>query len=398
MAVGTSVVKPFSAAWRARGYFIFALIFWVLHSTISQPFASAASKSWWQDLLDKAVGSFDKIAYLVAVAGLVYVVISDVLEYVWLNNLQGEMEKGLAGVRSDLNSGLAETGGIFKSSLTEFTSSLVGMTFESVKVWVESGKGEPPQIRSVAQSALVNYYGDHNLEADSFVSFSLDDMLDRWASANSQTWEGFTSSVTIRACNVPGHFEWQENRNYTVVCPSKTGKLPFRLEGSSQVNADVFEALDRMEFRVRFGNDVVVDFKDWWLANKPASVPTGGAFKLEADGIMVEFDGVWLRYEASKECKISQNRTPVFIYERSLISSEDRCYALAVRHPTKGVLSNFALELPDWIVKPPVASAELYQKEGRAVRIEQFHRQSCSANLPGWTLPGVAILIEWSPN
>lgn len=394
-------MKPFSAAWRARGYFLVALIFWLLYSTISQPFASAPNKAWWQDLIDKAVGSFDKIAYLVAIAGLVYVVISDVIEYVWVNNLQGEAHKALEGVRSDLNKGFVETGNIFKSNWDGFTSGLTGMTFESVKFWVESRRGNPPQIRSVAQAALVSFYGDHNVESDSFVNFSLDDMLDNWASANSQTWEGFTSSVTIRGCDIAGHFEWQETRNYTLVCPSKAGKQPFRLEGSSQVRADdVLNALGRMDFWVRFGNEQnkVVDFKSWWQTHQLPAMPSGGTFRQEAEGIIAEYDGIWLRYEVTVECDISQTRTPVTIFERSLISTEDRCYALALRHPTHGVLSTFALEgLGNWIVKPPVASAELYEKGRRAVRIDKFHKETCSANVPGWTLPGVAVVIEWSP-
>lgn len=400
MAIGSGMVKPFAAAWRARGYFIFAFIFWLIHSTISVPFASVPNKAWWQDLIDKAVGSFDKIAYLIAIAGLVYAVISDVLEYVWLNNLQGETQKALGEARSDLNKGLAETGNILKSGLANFTAGLVGMTFESVKVWIENGRGEPHQVRSVAHCALVNYYGEHSVEADSFLSFSLEDMLDNWALASAQTWEGMSSSVTIRGCDIPDHFEWQENRNYTVVCPSSSGTLPFRLEGSFQVRAsDVLKAMDRLDFRVRFANENVADFRSWWQVHKISALPPDGTFRIEAGGTIVEYDGIWIRYDIKAECTISQMRTSVTIYERSLISTEDRCYSLALRHPTRGVLVNFSLEgLSNWVVKPPVASAQLYKKGSQAVQIEKFHKDTCSARMSGWTLPGVAMVIEWSPS
>lgn len=152
MPVRAGLVKPFAAAWRARAYFAFAFIFWLLYSSIQPPFAAVQAKQWWQDLIDKAVGSFDKIAYLVAIAGLVYAVISDVIDYVWANSLQSEAQRALSetqkafgDARSDLQKGMAETGEILRTSLANFTAGLVAMTFESVKVWIESGYGRRRQ-------------------------------------------------------------------------------------------------------------------------------------------------------------------------------------------------------------------------------------------------------------
>src|SRR5262249_98889 len=147
----------------------------------------------------------------------------------------------------------AETGEVLRSSLANFTSGLGVMTYESVKVWIEGGRVDRQQIRSVAQSALLGYYGDHNESQDSFLSFSLDAVLESWAHSNSQTWENLVSNVTIRTCDVKDHFEWQDRRTYTLVCPSKSGQVKLQLEGSAQVHAnDVLTALDRLEYNVRF--------------------------------------------------------------------------------------------------------------------------------------------------
>lgn len=386
MAFKDAMVKPFAAAWRARAYFAAALVLWLL-SQIPQPFPQP-DKQWWQDLINKGVGSFDKIAYLVGIAGIVYVVISDVLDYIWSNSLQTEVRKGFD-----------ETGQILKGSLADFSSGLVGMSFESVKVWVEGGRGEAEQIRTIAKSALISCYGSHNREPESFLTFSLDDLLDNWAKANSQTWENFSSTVTIRPTTIAGHFEWEERRHYHLVCMSKSGDLPLRLEGSAQIEASqVITALDLLNFKVRFGSETIVEFEDWWKKNRTDSLLPDGTLGIEADGIAIRYNGTWLSYEMNRTCAISAQKTEVEIYERALISKEDRCYILAVRHPTHGIRVNLTLEgLDRWTVKSPVASSMLYKKGTSAVQVSNYQKYTSYASLAGWTLPGVAIVVEWSP-
>jgi hypothetical protein len=46
--------KPAAALYRARAYFVLALILWILHNTITPPFQDVASKESWQLLIDKA--------------------------------------------------------------------------------------------------------------------------------------------------------------------------------------------------------------------------------------------------------------------------------------------------------------------------------------------------------
>jgi hypothetical protein len=388
MPLPAGMVKPFAAAWRARAYFLIAFVFWILYSTIPVPFSGIpqAQREWWHDLIAKGVGSFDKISYIVMVAGLVYAVISDVLDYIWSNSFQPELQKGFR-----------ETSSALTSSLASFTSGLAGMTFESVKLWVENRRGEPNQIRTVAQAALVSYYGDHNLGGDNLVSFMLAEMLDRWALGQSQTWKSFVSSVTIRPSTLSGHYEWEESRSYTLVCMSKTGELPLRLEGSVQINANqLADALEQIDFRVRFGGKNLIDFKRWWQKHKTKDV--GQPFKVEQEGITVEYDGVWMRYEISGTFTILAQETEVSIFERSYISGEDRCYALALRHPTRGLRATLSIEgLPKWIVKPPLVSSLLYEKGSAAVQIEQRQKHSYSASAPGWNLPGVTAVFEWTP-
>jgi len=155
-------------------------------------------------------------------------------------------------------------------------------------------------------------------------------------------------------------------------------------------------ALDLMEFRIRFGQAEIVNFKDWWAKHREKA--KGGRFTVQEDGITIAYDGLWLRYEVSTRCPISEERTDVRIFERSYISTEDRSYSLAIRHPTRTVNVSFSIEgLSNWSVKPPVASATLYQRDQRAVQIESLHERSCSAIVPGWSLLGIALVVEWAP-
>ncbi|WP_316175280.1 hypothetical protein [Bradyrhizobium sp. SZCCHNRI1073] len=386
MTFREAVVKPFAAGWRARAYFAIAL--WLL-SQIPKPFAQP-DPSWWQELINKGVGSFDKIAYVVALAGIVYVVISDVLDYVWANSLQIEVRKGFV-----------ETGNVLRESLADFTSGLVGMTFESVKVWIEGGRGKPDQVRTIAKSALISSYGAHNNEPESFLSFSLDDLLDNWATANSQTWENLFALVTIRPSTIQNHFEWEERRTYNLVCMSRCGQLPIKLEGSYQISApEIIKALGSLDFQVRFGSNTIIDFKKWWSAHKVDQLEADGTLNINEEGILIRYNGTWLSYEFNKTCDISLQETEVEVYERAFISQDDRCYILAVRHPTRGIRLSLTLEGLDrkWTVKAPIASSMLYKKGISAVTVSNYQKYTSSASLTGWTLPGVALVVEWSPS
>ena len=382
------MIKPFSVARRARAYFLIAFAFWVLSATLPIPFAAipSADQQWWQTLVAKGVGSLDKISFFVALSGLLYAVLSDALDYIWSSNLKDELETGFR-----------QTGSILTNSLADFTSGLVGMSFESVKVWIENGRGTKEQIKTLTGAALVNSYGKHNEDKDSLIEFVLDAVLGKWALEELQIFENYVTSTTIRSCGIANHFEWEERRTYTVLCLANTGSIPLRLEGSAQVEVGQLKhAIDQMDISVRFGIDTIFNFRQWWIKHKVDY--SSGKFRAEGDQAIFEYDGIWLTYTMAYDCVSKSQRTDVSIYEKSYVSTDDRCYSLALRHPTKGLRSSLSIEgLPNWIVKQAVASSELYNSGTRTVQIDRNHPKTCSVTASGWTLPGVAVVIEWSP-
>lgn len=387
--MGLAWSKPFAAAWRARAYFIIAIIFWIMNSLVPMPFSTipAAEKAWWQDLLAKGVGSLDKISYLSFLAGLIYAVLSDSFDYIWSNSLITEVRRGVA-----------ELNDVMRSGLSNFGAGLHSLSFEAVKVWIEGGRGTPDQVRAVAISALKSYYGPHHSRSDNLVDFVLDDVLQNCAFPRGQTWSSYVTNITLRSSEIHGHFEWEERRSYDVNCPSASGIIPLRLETSAKVAPDqVLKALDQMSYRITLENQVIIDFQRWW-SEKAADVAGNKTFKIEDDGIIANYDGAWLTFNFFRDCVISHEQTRVVIYEKSYLSHEDRCYAMAMRHPVNDLRVALSIEgLSGWIVKTPVISAKLYEKGERVVAIEPSQARTCSARIRGWTLPGLAVVIEWAP-
>lgn len=381
-------IAPFASAWRARGYLLIAIVFWVLDNTVPSPFkgVTGSDRQWWHDLIDKAFGSFDKVAYAVLFAGLAYAVVSDGFSYIWSTKVETEVRDGFRA-----------TGVILRDSLSHFTSGLASMSFEAVKVWVEGGQATDIQSKSIGAASLRLHYEMKQGDDDDLVGFMLADIMDGSAYSSSQIWDNLITNVTIRNCNVPGHLEWEEQKSYTVVCRAAQGALPLLLEASFQVgNTHIDAVLKRLEYSIEFGSSFQFNLQDWMLKYGAGFAST--PFKVEEENVSLEYNGIWLNLGVRYSCDIQNERTLVKVYERSLISEQDRCYAIAVRHPTKTLQATISLEgLPNWAVKPPIASASLYKAKSRIVDIQQRHKQTATVRVPHWTLPGLALVVEWTP-
>jgi hypothetical protein len=271
------------------------------------------------------------------------------------------------------------------------------MSFEAVKVWVEKGTVQSQELRVVGASSLKSYFGKHLSPSDNFLDFVLDSIVDESARADTQTWDNFSTAITIRKSAVPGHFQWEEAKAYSVVCHVGGCSLPIQIENSWQVDSKhIHAAVSEMEFSVHLEGQELVDLKKWRSSHNDEF--QSGTFNVSADGVTVSYDGIWLRLEIKKEFRIEQKSSRISVYERSLISEQDRCYALVFRHPTKGLRMTIALEgLPNWLVKQPVASAQAYRRGANVVDIKQPHQGTASVDMRGWTLPGLALVMEWTP-
>ncbi len=376
--------KPFAVAWRARAYFAIGAVLWLI-SLIPLPFKDSP-KEWWQVVIAGAFGSLDKVSYVVLLAGLVYAVFSDILEFIWTSKLQEEIRKGVTDISNVLADGLGK-----------FTRSLVDMSFEAVKIWVENGRGAPEERRLIGVSSLKAFYGDHLDDEDNILHFVLDEILESSAHAKAHTWENLSINIMIRESPVPNHFEWEETKKYTVVCPAGSGNIPIKIENSWQVGPEIIQnALDNLEYSLRIGPTEYVNFKEWRKAH--AQEIQDKVFNVNHDGVRIAYDGIWLSMAIDLECPIVRDSTPVSIYEHSYISDQDRCYALALRHPTKGLQFSISLEgLPTWAVRQPTVSASAYAKDKDMVEIRKTQGRMVTGSLRGWNLPGLALIAEWTP-
>src|SRR4051812_20850068 len=174
--------------WRARGYVIAGVAIYLL-SFVPLPYKDADPKTldWWQVIIAKAFGSLDKIAYAVLFAGLVYALLSDLFDFVWSTKLGDEFNKAVD-----------KTGNILQGGLDKFVAGLGTMSFEAVKVWIENGKAESSQLRVVGTSSLKSHFGKHLSAPDNFLDFVLESIVDASARADTQTWDRFSTNITIR--------------------------------------------------------------------------------------------------------------------------------------------------------------------------------------------------------
>ena len=340
---------------------------------------------WWQVLISKAFGSLDKLSYAVLLAGLVYAVLSDVFEYTWNTILQGEVQRGFAS-----------TGAILEASLSTFVSGLIGISFEGVKLWVEGKRGSPAQIRAIGMTSLKSYYGQHHQGAGNLLDFLVNDVMEPAAARTSPVWEDLSTVVTLRPSTIADHFEWEEQRTHTIYCESESCSYPLLLETSYKVDyASLEHALGRITYKLTVDGVVQFDFQQWFARNKDKASSAG--FKIESEGVLLEYNGTWLRVLFSKDYQISKPRTPVASHERTLISSHDRCYALFLRCPTKRLRATLSIDVPDWIVKQPDASAAAYNAGNREGIGHIESDRTATVNVPAWTLPGIGLIAEWAP-
>jgi hypothetical protein len=382
--------KPFSALWRAKIYFMIAFAFWVLHETIPAPFSSITSpqRQWWHDLTDKGFGSFDKISYFAFLAGLIYAVLSDALDYIWAGKLQTEIRKSA----DDANQ-------ILKEGLGNFTGRLESLTYEGVKLWIEGRRGTPSETRAIGLQSLKSYYEVPSNEAGNLVDFVVNELTEGYAPKLGQTWEELVSSVTIRPSAFAGCFEWEEERTYNLVCKGCSGKYTLQQAGSFRIDkANVQDALNFMQMKIVFGNATVVDLQKW-IAERDKKDFTS-TFSLEGEGVTLNYDGFWLSFAFDRECVIDSESTRVRMFEKSLISQDDRCYTFAVRHPTRGLRARLSLEGIPWIVKQPVTTAHFHTRHDkkRIIHLDKEHERSAGVHVHGWTPPGIAFVAEWTPS
>jgi hypothetical protein len=383
----TSLVKPFAALWRARAYVIAGVVTYLL-SFVPWPYKDADPQTldWWQLLLSKALGSLDKIGFALLLAGLVYAVLTDLFEQIWSNKLGDEFNKAVS-----------EISGAIEKNFERFVSGLGRMSFEAVKVWIEKGQAQSGELRTVGASSLKTHFGPHLGSPGNFVDFVLESVVDVSARADAQTWEGFNSRITIRKGGIPDHFQWEERRFYSVLFHAQGCTVPINTENSWQIGPTYVQgALKELDYNVEIDNQPVVNVKTW-IANH-ADRLQGQNFHFAANGIMCSYDGVWLKLAITKAFPSVSNATRVTVYERSHLSQSDRCHALFLRHPTRGVQLSLTLEgLSGWVVKQPIASAQAYKSGTNVVGYSQPHLETASVDMVGWTLPGLAVVTEWTP-
>jgi hypothetical protein len=378
---------PAAALYRARAYFISGLAIYLAAQTFAPPFDGipAAQLAWWQLLLNKALGSLDKAGIAVLVAGLAYAVFSDVGDYLWAGRLQQEMRGGFTSLGEVLASGVRD------------------LTYEGVLTWITTKRARANQLKTIARSALCEHYGDHMRAEGSYVDFVLQDILDKAAGAAGITRANLESHVVLRGRSGERLLEWEEEKRYEVVCPAGMGIHPLQSFTTCRATPEsVDDMVQRIDLVISADLNVLFSFKDWFLGKGRPRLAAGQRIQGGADNEIIEvlFDGTWLTFNYQTSLKIEKPRTLIRVWEQSLIPETDRCYSLTMGdQPTNRLSFSMVLEgLDGWELKRPILSAVAYHGTAdKFATVDQRTQRRVTANVDGWVLPGLALVVEWTP-
>lgn len=112
---------------------------------------------------------------------------------------------------------------------------------------------------------------------------------------------------------------------------------------------------------------------------------------------MLTYDGVALDLFVKKTITLTSTETNIRVKEISQLSQTDRSYAMTVRHPTRGLRLTFRLNLDNWQVKNSLVSGSYLAEDKKNVVKQPDSTKTVHIHVPGWTLPGIALYLEFSP-
>ena len=376
-------LKPASWLWRGRGYFAVGGAFWatsLLFALIYPQIATSEQQGWWRTWLNKGLEGLGDAGIVIMIAGIVYVVLTDVWEAIWLERMEMEVRRG------------------FKAVGTILATGVLDITYDAILTWISAGKAETNQCKSVAKSALHAHYGKHTEEENNYVDFIVDNILDKAAGIGGITRENLISRVTIRGMLDQHLLRWEEQRSYTLVCPGGRGNHPIMIDIYFLANPTNVEQLIKgldQKITIDYVHEIF-NFKQWFIA-AGSIIPKSGAEMTSPTGGTLVFDGHWVTFRYSTEINLNKRTTHVEVQETSYIAQTERFYTLRVGQPTRGF--NFSLVLAsgldDWVVRPPTLAAEEYNPTARS-NVEAGGQGASASVSEGWVLPGLALSIEWA--
>jgi hypothetical protein len=131
--------KPASALWRGRAYFAIGGVLWLIGQVYTPPYSQipADQREFFQTLINKALGSLDKIGYVIMFAGLAYAVLTDMWEMIWVGRLAEELRDG------------------FKSMGNTLAIGVLDITFEAILTWITNKRGNSDEYKSIARAVYI---------------------------------------------------------------------------------------------------------------------------------------------------------------------------------------------------------------------------------------------------
>ena len=243
------------------------------------------------------------------------------------------------------------------------------------------------------------------MKEENIIDYVMENFVDRNCFPKCISRSNQVSEIVIRPSIIPGHFEWEENKSYSLHCPSGDGEDVLFLGTSYYVDADkIGDALANTELRIKVDNKgSVFDFSTWWKKKGQTDIKAGYEYEYESEyeggNVESSYKGKEFFFRYTWKFRAEKINTHINMYERSFISEQERVYLLTITRPTYGFHFTMRLVGMDgWVIsRPAIAPGHYHRDANKNVKLEMPSPRLVTARVSEWMLPGLALGCQWAP-
>jgi hypothetical protein len=369
-------------------YYIVALIVyvcalllpWLISETVPEQFKYREQLLGFGEFVR---GDLPNFAIVLVLAGIALGILTEVYEGAWIGGLQTSIEEGFGKLALALQVGVGD------------------IQTQTILAWLATAQNKSDH-KGIGLAALKSFYGKHTDSGNGYIDFVVKHLLDKSAIETAVTRSDLVSTVTLRmpppTLSIPGILVWDETKSFYLNSPKIGVEFAIHFVTSVRASEDKLAGvINHCKVSIEVANEEIFNFQKWLNYFADQALKKDSTFN--KDGTIVTFDGVWFKIQFDKTVVLKEKKTYVVIQERSYILEDERSYNISMRCPTYNMTFTLNLDnsLMNWSIKEPTVSAcEMHEEAQPLAIISRPDPSKISVRVPEWTLPGIAIAVEWT--
>jgi hypothetical protein len=382
----SSIGEELKDLWNSRKYFAIAALLFLIgkgwealtRAFIKQDELGELSRFFFE-IANGIMGKAADLALIIFFVGIGYWIFTEVLDFVWGERLQKQIDNGFKLIAESVTLG----------------SSTVSNSY--VARWIKNSAEEPHVYKTLAYNSLCKCYGAHCEQDDSYLKFVMDNLVDTHSSSGNVTRHNYMINIVIgKSDQYPKFLKWIESKEFVLRCPAGRGSTELvSIINSRADKNDLNDLLSLLKFTITLDNKPAFSLQQW--LQEAGTIDSSKDFIISNGDAQLSFDGKWMYFSFKRHIDFDKE-VRVKMVEESFMSKDERSYTFIVRQPTFNISLTMRLEgLNDWqLQKPNVGSTWYHSESGEFANIDQIHAQWVTATVPRWVLPGVWATAEWA--